>query len=125
MGLVPGMHAGYIPWEEYETNQRRLQENAQAHGADRRRSPPRQGPALLQGIVLCGICGGRMGVRYHDRDKRLVPDYVCQPSATSRAAQACRNAVRGAAPGCPGPGIYLFLTRAGIAPDDRRTVWRQ
>jgi hypothetical protein len=29
-----------------------LKENAQALGADRRRSPPHQGPALLQGLVL-------------------------------------------------------------------------
>jgi hypothetical protein len=55
--LVPGMHAGYIAWDEYEGNQRRLQENAQALGADRRRSPPHQGPPLLQGIVLCGDAG--------------------------------------------------------------------
>lgn len=89
--LVPGMHAGYITWEEYETNQGRLRENAQSHGADRRRSPPHQGPALLQGIVLCGICGGRMSVRYHDRDKRLVPDYVCQRKAIQQGRPVCQR----------------------------------
>ena len=89
--LVPGMHAGYITWEEYETNQRRLLENAQSQGADRRRSPPHQGPALLQGIVLCGICGGRMSVRYHDRDKRLVPDYVCQRKAIQQGRPVCQR----------------------------------
>jgi DNA invertase Pin-like site-specific DNA recombinase len=46
--LVPGMHPGYISWEQYEENQRRLRENSQAHGADRRKSPPREGPALLR-----------------------------------------------------------------------------
>jgi DNA invertase Pin-like site-specific DNA recombinase len=80
--LVPGMHAGYIAWEEYETHQRRLQENAQ---------PPHQGPALLQGIVICGICGGRMGIRYHDRDKRLVPDYVCQRKAIQQGRPVCQR----------------------------------
>ena len=30
-------HAGYISWEEYQENQRRLQENAHALGPDRRR----------------------------------------------------------------------------------------
>ena len=89
--LVPGMHAGYIAWEEYEANQRRLQENAQAHGADRRLSSPHQGPALLQGIVICGICGGRMGVRYHDREKRLVPDYVCQRKAIQQGRPVCQR----------------------------------
>ena len=38
--LLPGAHEGYISWEEYETNQRRLREQAQAQGHDRRRSPP-------------------------------------------------------------------------------------
>src|SRR6516225_3031864 len=52
--LLPNTHAGYISWEQYEENQRRLRENAQAHGHDRRKSPPREGPALLQGLVLCG-----------------------------------------------------------------------
>ncbi len=76
--LIPGMHAGYISWEQYEEHQRRLRENAQAHGHDRRESPPREGAALLQGLVLCGICGHRMSVRYHNRGTRPVPDYVCQ-----------------------------------------------
>lgn len=89
--LAPGMHPGYISWEEYESNQRRLQENSQAHGADRRRSPPHQGPALLQGIVLCGICGGRMSVRYHDRNRRCVPDYVCQRKAIQKGRPVCQR----------------------------------
>lgn len=91
--LIPGMHAGYIGWEEYEANQRRLQENAQALGAERRRSPPHQGPALLQGIVLCGICGCRMSVRYHDRNGRRVPDYVCQREAIQQARPVCQHIV--------------------------------
>ena len=31
---------------------------------DRRRSAPREGAALLQGVVVCGVCGLRMTVRY-------------------------------------------------------------
>jgi DNA invertase Pin-like site-specific DNA recombinase len=58
--LLPDLHPGYISWERYEENQRRLRENAQALGDDRRKSPPREGPALLQGLVLCGVCGHRM-----------------------------------------------------------------
>ena len=76
--LLVGAHPGYISWEEYEDNQRHLRENAQAHGQDRAKSPPREGPALLQGLVVCGVCGCRMTVRYHHSGERLVPDYVCQ-----------------------------------------------
>ena len=49
--LLKNAHPGYISWEQYEENLRRLQETAHAIGADRRKSPPREGPALLQGLV--------------------------------------------------------------------------
>jgi len=92
--LLPGMHAGYISWEQYEQNERRLRENAQAHGHDRRNSPPREGPALLQGLVLCGVCGHRMTVRYHNRDTRPVPDYVCQKDGIEHGKPICQSVPR-------------------------------
>ncbi len=55
-----------------------LKANAQAYGADRRQGPPREGPALLQGLVICGVCGSRMTVHYHRHSQQLVPEYVCQ-----------------------------------------------
>ena len=30
--LIPGAHAGYVSWEDYQHNQERLHENAQAMG---------------------------------------------------------------------------------------------
>jgi DNA invertase Pin-like site-specific DNA recombinase len=90
IALVPGAHAGYIAWDEYEENQRRLRENSQAQGAERRKSPPREGPALLQGLVLCGVCGERMTVRYHQGHGRLWPDYVCQKNAIRHAQPLCQ-----------------------------------
>jgi hypothetical protein len=89
--LLPGAHAGYLSWEEYEENQRRLLENAQAQGSDRRKSPAREGPALLQGLVLCGICGSRMTVRYHMHKTQLVPDYVCQRHGIEHGKPVCQN----------------------------------
>ena len=58
-------------------------------GADRRKSPPREGPALLQGLILCGQCGQRMTVRYHFRFNRLCPDYVCQRKGIANAEPIC------------------------------------
>lgn len=89
--LLPDMHPGYISWEQYEENQRRLSENAQAQGDDRRKSPPREGPALLQGLVLCGVCGGRMTVRYHSRGTRPVPDYLCQRAGIEHGKPICQS----------------------------------
>jgi hypothetical protein len=52
--LVREVHAGYLNWQEYEANLAQLRANRQAHGQDRRHGPPREGPALLQGLVICG-----------------------------------------------------------------------
>ncbi len=89
--LLHDAHPGYITWDQYEANLGRLRENAQAHGADRRKSPPREGPALLQGLVVCGICGRRMTVRYHMRKGRQVPEYLCQSDGIQRARKKCQT----------------------------------
>jgi DNA invertase Pin-like site-specific DNA recombinase len=75
--LIQDAHEGYISWDEYQANQRILTGNAKAFSGDRR-CPPREGPALLQGIILCGRCGKPMTLRYHQRCGQLTPQYRCQ-----------------------------------------------
>ena len=58
ISFIPGAHPGYITLDQYEANLARLAANAAAHGRDRAAGPPREGPALLQGIIICGRCGG-------------------------------------------------------------------
>jgi hypothetical protein len=89
--LIREKHAGYIDWDEYERNQRRLHDNCQAYGADRRKSPPREGPSLLQGLLICGCCGKRMTVRYHSRRGQLHPDYLCQREGIEHAEPICQH----------------------------------
>jgi len=84
-------HEGYVSWQEYQENLRRLRENAQAQGLDRRQSPPKEGPALLQGLAICGICGKRMTVRYHTRRGVRVPDYMCQTDGIEHGKQICQG----------------------------------
>jgi hypothetical protein len=60
--LLRDAHPGYLSWEQYQENERRLQQNAHALGPDRRKSPPREGPALLQGLAICGIWGTRISL---------------------------------------------------------------
>jgi Recombinase/Recombinase zinc beta ribbon domain len=90
ISFIPGAHPGYITADEFEANQARLAECAAARGADRKKGPPREGPALLQGIIICGRCGQRMTVRYHVRGGQQLPDYVCQRSMVEHAAQICQ-----------------------------------
>ena len=89
--VMPGMHQGYIDWERFEVNQRRLADNARAFGGERRSGPAREGPALLQGRVLCGLCGERMGVHYSQEHGQSVPIYVCQETAVRRAGKTCQT----------------------------------
>ncbi len=91
LALLPNTHPGYISWETFEDNERRLRENSAAHGAERRRSPPREGPALLQGLVLCGKCGLRMTVRYHSQRGQRVPGYICQRAGIARGEPICQS----------------------------------
>jgi DNA invertase Pin-like site-specific DNA recombinase len=90
IAFFPEAHPGYISWSEYEDNRRRLHENAQAQGAERRKSPPREGPALLQGLVICGRCGERMTVHYEHRRGVQVPNYVCQREGIEHAHRICQ-----------------------------------
>lgn len=88
--FLPHSHQGYITWEEYEANQAKLLENANGYGPDRKKSPPREGAALLQGLVICGVCGRRMTVRYYVRQGHPVPDYICQRKGIQTAQPACQ-----------------------------------
>ena len=96
MVVLPGTHPGYISWQRFESNRRQLQDNAHALGAHRR-SPPREGPALLQGLAVCGVCGNRMTVRYHVRRGQRVPDYRCQKAGIATGTAICQS--------IPGAGI--------------------
>jgi DNA invertase Pin-like site-specific DNA recombinase/DNA-binding transcriptional MerR regulator len=90
--LIRDAHPGYITWEKFDTNQAILATNAAARGADRKAGPAREGPALLQGLVVCGQCGQRMTVGYHKRcDGSLAPDYSCQREGIATATPVCQN----------------------------------
>jgi hypothetical protein len=89
--LILDAHPGHITWADYEDNLARLKSNSAAYGADRRHGPPREGPALLQGLAVCGRCGGRMTVRYYTRRGQSVPEYCCQVEGIKRAEPPCRR----------------------------------
>jgi len=93
--LIREAHAGYIDWEEFERNQITLRQSSTGFGFDGRGARPREGVGLLQGRVLCGICGKRMRVRYQTVNaKTLEPYYVCQDLAAHEAHKACQS-IRG------------------------------
>jgi len=73
--LIPGHHPGFITWEKYEANVARLRANwrpPRGHGG----GAPREGAALLQGLLRCGRCGRIMQTGYSG-PKGNSPRYVC------------------------------------------------
>jgi DNA invertase Pin-like site-specific DNA recombinase len=92
LALLRDTHPGYISWEEHEDIERRLQAGAKAMGVERGHGPPREGPALLQGRVVCGLCGSRMQIRYRSRrGGQLIPDYVCPGRGRAYAEPLCQS----------------------------------
>ncbi|MEV0938170.1 recombinase family protein [Streptomyces phaeochromogenes] len=91
--LITDSHPGYLTWAEFEANQARLAELAAAHGTDRKASPPREGAALLQGLVSCGKCGRRMTVRYQHYKGTGKPIYLCQFDGIRNAVPICQTMV--------------------------------
>jgi len=61
---IPNTHPAYISWEEFLANQKRMSENAARRQNELTKGAAREGHALLQGLLLCGCCGGRLRVRY-------------------------------------------------------------
>lgn len=83
-------HAGYLSWDEYERHLETLRNNAPHPRGQADGGAPREGPALLQGLLYCGRCGAAMHVRYHDREGQLVPDYYCQRHTVNQALPPCQ-----------------------------------
>jgi len=91
IALIRDAHPGYITWDEYEENLQRIKENAIAYNNINRKTPPREGPCLLQGIAICGKCGQRMTIRYKYRQQgRIDPVYLCQRSRIEKGAPNCQ-----------------------------------
>jgi DNA invertase Pin-like site-specific DNA recombinase len=89
--LIRDVHPGYISWDQFEANQKRLAENILAFATTRKFGPVREGPAILQGRVQCGICGERMGVHYWAENGNVVSNYVCQEATVRRGALLCQS----------------------------------
>jgi DNA invertase Pin-like site-specific DNA recombinase len=88
--LIKNAHPGYISWDEFESNEQILQNNLTEFHRGR---PPRglgKQEGLLQGRVLCGVCGARMQVRSEWRDGQRIHYYTCQESPAARRRPSCR-----------------------------------
>jgi len=85
---LPDHHPAYLSWEEFVQNRERLRHNWQHDGQP---GVPREGTALLQGIVYCGICGRKMTVQHHAHRERRAPTYLCERGYQDGDARLCQS----------------------------------
>jgi hypothetical protein len=84
MVLIRDHHPGYISWEQFESNQKALAENA--HMKSRiGRQRGRGGPSLLVGLLRCRRCGYRLHVNYGNHGIR----YVCVSENLNQGLSKC------------------------------------
>jgi recombinase-like zinc beta ribbon protein len=85
---IDAHHPAYLSWEEYVKNNEQMRQNW--HDGDDTLGAAREGEALLQGMVYCGICGRKMGVHHHAGGEKRSPSYVCQ-SGYEDGDQLCQS----------------------------------
>jgi Recombinase/Recombinase zinc beta ribbon domain len=68
---VNDVYPAYIAWETFEQIQQMLLDNYAAYDRNTSRGVPRDGAALLHGIVYCGECGHKMVVQYKNGTRYL------------------------------------------------------
>jgi DNA invertase Pin-like site-specific DNA recombinase len=72
--VIPDHHPGYVAWDQFVANRHRLAANRT--NSEVLAGPAREGLCLLQGLLLCGLCGRRIGIRYTGNGG-LYPIYQC------------------------------------------------
>ena len=84
--LIRDRIPAYITWDRFEANQKRLRVN---RSLPTTLGAPRNGPALLAGLVRCGRCQQRMVVHYAGSKNRLT--YTCTRGSVDYGDPLCQG----------------------------------
>lgn len=85
---IPNHHPAYLSWEEFVGNRERLRTNWYRDG---NRGAAREGSALLQGIVICGVCGRKMAVQHHAAREGRAATYLCSGDYQQGDRHLCQS----------------------------------
>ena len=85
--LIPDRHEGYITWNQFQQVDQMLTKNSQVFISS---SPgaPKQGPALLSGLLRCRKCGRKVTVSYTGRKGNIVR-YECHRGFLDQGEPKC------------------------------------
>ena len=81
--LIRNHLPAYITWEQFEKNQERIRQNRNRPDSS---GVPREGCALLAGVLICGTCGRHMQPSYH---RNGVAHYACHRHDLEASGPRC------------------------------------
>lgn len=84
--VVKDRYPAYIDWETFVRIQAMLRDNHAEYQRRQTRGVPREGAAVLQGIVWCGQCGHKMKVQYSGGNR-----YICNFLLLSQGGPLCQH----------------------------------
>jgi DNA invertase Pin-like site-specific DNA recombinase len=76
----------YISWEVFEKIQAMLHDNYSEYTRNKTRGVPRDGKALLHGLLYCGECGHKMCVQYKGGTQ-----YICNQRKLQTGGSTCQR----------------------------------
>ncbi|MEM9942058.1 MAG: recombinase family protein [Planctomycetota bacterium] len=82
--LIPDHHDGYISWQDYQRLQEMLSNNSLTKGM----GAPRNGSALLAGLLNCRQCSRKLIV-YYTGTRHDVPRYCCHRGHLDNGEEKC------------------------------------
>jgi DNA invertase Pin-like site-specific DNA recombinase len=76
----------YLSWEVFENIQAMLRDNYSEYNRNKTRGVPRDGKALLHGLLYCGECGHKMCVQYKGGTQ-----YICNHRKLQTGGSVCQR----------------------------------
>jgi DNA invertase Pin-like site-specific DNA recombinase len=84
--VVRDRYPAYITWETFEKIRQMLRDNHAEYDRNKTRGVPRDGQALLHGIVYCGECGHKLCVQYKGGTQ-----YLCNHLRQQHGEPVCQR----------------------------------
>jgi DNA invertase Pin-like site-specific DNA recombinase len=84
--VVQDKYPAYVSWETFLKIQQMLHDNHAEYDRNKTRGVPREGEALLHGIVYCGECGHKLCVQY-----KGGTEYLCNHLRQQHGEPVCQR----------------------------------
>ena len=107
--VVKDKYPAYITWETFEKIQAMLRDNYAEYDRNKTRGVPRDGAALLHGLVYCGACGHKMSVQY-----KGGPRYLCNALRQQHGTPVCQDVPAGPLDGEAVAAFFQVLAPAEL-----------